>query len=77
MTIVMETGLIHPPVGLNIFVIKNIAPDIALSDIIWGVMPFVVLMLLAVLLICIYPGIATGLPDWVMGPIATPRGQHL
>jgi TRAP-type C4-dicarboxylate transport system permease large subunit len=28
MTVVMEMGLIHPPVGLNIFVIKNIAPDI-------------------------------------------------
>ena len=70
MTIVMETGLIHPPVGLNIFVIKNIAPDIPLSDIIWGVLPFVVLMLLSVVLICIFPGIATGLPDWVMGPPA-------
>ena len=31
MTIVMEMGLIHPPVGLNIFVIKNIAPDIPLE----------------------------------------------
>ena len=41
MTIVMEMGLIHPPVGLNIFVIKNIAPDIPLRDVIWGVMPFV------------------------------------
>ena len=30
MTIVMEMGLIHPPVGLNLFVIKNIAPDIPL-----------------------------------------------
>jgi acyl-CoA synthetase (AMP-forming)/AMP-acid ligase II len=44
MTIVMEMGLIHPPVGLNIFVIKNIAPDIPLRDVIWGVLPFVVLM---------------------------------
>jgi tripartite ATP-independent transporter DctM subunit len=67
MTIVMETGLIHPPVGLNIFVIKNIAPDIPLSDIIWGVLPFVGLMLLAVVLICIFPEIATGFPDLVMG----------
>jgi tripartite ATP-independent transporter DctM subunit len=66
MTIVMETGLIHPPVGLNIFVIKNIAPDIALGDIIRGVLPFVVLMLLAVVLICLFPGIATALPDLVM-----------
>jgi tripartite ATP-independent transporter DctM subunit len=66
MTIVMEMGLIHPPVGLNIFVIKNIAPDIALSDIIWGTMPFVVLMFIAVVLICLLPGIATWLPTVVM-----------
>jgi len=66
MTIVMETGLIHPPVGLNIFVIKNIAPDIALGEIVRGVLPFVVLMLLAVVLICVLPGIATALPDFVM-----------
>ena len=72
MTIVMEAGLIHPPVGLNIFVIKNIAPDIALGEIIWGVLPFVLLMFLAVLLICIFPGIATSLPDLVMG-MATVR----
>ena len=70
MTIVMETGLIHPPVGLNIFVIKNIAPDIPLSDIIWGVLPFVLLMFLAVVLICVFPGIATALPDAVMGVVA-------
>ena len=67
MTIVMEMGLIHPPVGLNIFVIKNIAPDIPLSEVIWGTLPFVVLMLLAVILLCLAPQIATGLPDLVMG----------
>ncbi|MBV8502836.1 MAG: TRAP transporter large permease [Paucibacter sp.] len=67
MTIVMETGLIHPPVGLNIFVIKNIAPDVSLSQIIWGVLPFVLLMFGAVLAICVLPGIATALPGWVMG----------
>ncbi len=67
MTIVMEMGLIHPPVGLNIFVIKNVAPDIPLKDVIWGVMPFVVLMMAAVLLLCLFPGIATALPDLVMG----------
>ena len=69
MNIVMEAGLIHPPVGLNLFVIKNIAPDITLSQIIWGVLPFVVLMFVAVLAICLYPGIATGLPDLVMGAV--------
>ena len=67
MTIVMEMGLIHPPVGLNIFVIRNIAPDIPLRDVIWGVMPFVGLMLLAVILCCLFPSIATALPNAVMG----------
>ncbi len=66
MTIVMEMGLIHPPVGLNIFVIRNIAPDIPLGDIIWGTVPFVLLMMLAILLLCLFPGIATWLPDHVM-----------
>ena len=67
MTIVMEAGLIHPPVGLNLFVIKNIAPDIPLGEIIRGVIPFVLLMFLAVVLICLMPAIATGLPNAVMG----------
>ncbi len=67
MTIVMEMGLIHPPVGLNLFVIKNIAPDIPLGDVIWGTVPFVILMFVAIVLLCVFPGIATFLPDIVMG----------
>ncbi|MDB5934291.1 MAG: transporter large permease, partial [Massilia sp.] len=67
MTVVMEMGLIHPPVGLNIFVIKNIAPDIPLKDVIWGVMPFVGLMFIAVFLLCVFPQIATTLPNILMG----------
>ena len=67
MTIVMEMGLIHPPVGLNIFVIKNIAPDIPLSDVMWGTLPFVALMAIAVLVICFVPGLALWLPKLVMG----------
>jgi C4-dicarboxylate transporter DctM subunit len=66
MTIVMEMGLIHPPVGLNLFVIKNIAPDIKLKEIILGVLPFLALLLLAVLLLCVFPWIATGLPQLLM-----------
>jgi C4-dicarboxylate transporter DctM subunit len=67
MTIVMEMGLIHPPVGLNIFVIKSIAPDIPLSDVIWGVMPFVVLMMISIVLLCLFPWIATWFSDAIMG----------
>src|SRR5215213_7666108 len=68
MTIVMEMGLIHPPVGLNIFVIRNVAPDIPLTEVIWGTLPFVLLMMAAVVLLCFVPGISTWLPDLVMGP---------
>jgi len=67
MTIVMEMGLIHPPVGLNIFVIKNIAPDIPLGDVMWGTLPFVVLMTSSIVILCFFPGIATWLADAIMG----------
>jgi tripartite ATP-independent transporter DctM subunit len=67
MTIVMEMGLIHPPVGLNLFVIKNIAPDIPFRDVLWGTLPFVAIMIVAVILICVVPGIAMWLPRILMG----------
>jgi tripartite ATP-independent transporter DctM subunit len=67
MTIVMELGLIHPPVGLNLFVIRNVAPDISLSEVIWGTLPFVLLMIAAVVVLCFVPEISTWLPDLVMG----------
>ena len=46
---------------------KNIAPDIPLKDVIWGVMPFVGLMFVAIILCCFFPAIATAFPDAVMG----------
>src|SRR5665811_1883694 len=67
LVMVVEMGLIHPPVGLNIFVIRNVAPDIPLSEVIWGTLPFVLLMMLAVVVLCFVPGISTYLPDLVMG----------
>ena len=67
MAVVMEMGLIHPPVGLNIFVINRIAPDIGLGPIIWGTLPFVILMAIAVVILSVVPGIAMGLPNLVYG----------
>lgn len=64
-TIVMEMGLIHPPVGLNLFVIRSIAPDIPLSDIMWGTLPFVALMAVALAIVCLFPGIAMVLPNLI------------
>jgi C4-dicarboxylate transporter, DctM subunit len=72
MSVTMEMGLIHPPVGLNIFVINKIAPDIKLGDIVWGTLPFVFLIMAAIVILCVFPQIATGLPDHFMG-VATRR----
>ena len=68
LTINMEIGLITPPVGLNLYVINGIAPDISLRTILWGSMPYMVCMVLAIVLLCLFPQIATGLPDLIMGP---------
>jgi TRAP-type C4-dicarboxylate transport system permease large subunit len=46
----------------------QVSPDIPLRDVVWGVLPFVGLMFVAIFLICLLPGIATGFPNWVMGP---------
>src|SRR5437763_1983582 len=41
LTINMEIGLIHPPVGLNIYIVKSIAPDVPVTRIMWGTIPYV------------------------------------
>jgi C4-dicarboxylate transporter DctM subunit len=65
MAVVMEMGLIHPPVGLNIFVINRIAPDIGLGQVIRGTLPFVILMAVGVVILSLTPAIAMWLPDLV------------
>ncbi len=69
LTINMEIGLISPPVGLNLYVINSIAPDIKLKTILRGSLPYVGCMVLAIVILCIFPEIATWLPDLVMGPV--------
>lgn len=68
-TINMEIGLIHPPVGLNIYIINAIAPDVPLLRVMWGTLPYVVCMMLQIVILCILPRIATWLPDALMGPL--------
>lgn len=67
LTINMEIGLITPPVGLNLFVINAIAPSIPTRTVLWGALPYVLVMLLAIVILCIFPELATWLPDKVMG----------
>jgi tripartite ATP-independent transporter DctM subunit len=68
LTINMEIGLIHPPVGLNIYIVKSIAPDVPVARIMWGTIPYVLCMFLAIVILCVFPQIATWLPDALMGP---------
>lgn len=68
LTINMEIGLITPPVGLNLYVINGIAPDISLGAILRGSLPYVICMVLGIVTLCLFPQIALFLPDLVMGP---------
>lgn len=67
LTINMEIGLISPPVGLNLYVINGIAPDIELKTILLGSLPYVACMVLAIVILSIFPSLATWLPEMVMG----------
>lgn len=67
LTINMEIGLITPPVGLNLYVINGIAPDISLQTILRGSLPYVLCMVAAIVILCVFPGIATWLPTAMMG----------
>ncbi len=67
-TILMEMGLIHPPVGLNLFVIQGIAPDIKMRSIIWGTLPFIFIMVFGIVLLSWFPEIALWLPGRMMAP---------
>jgi len=68
LTINMEIGLIHPPVGLNIYIVNAIAPDVPVTKVMWGTLPYVLCMMLAIVILCIFPEIATWLPNHLMGP---------
>jgi tripartite ATP-independent transporter DctM subunit len=67
LTINMEIGLIHPPVGLNIYIVQAIAPDVPVVKVMWGTLPYVICMMLAIVILCAFPQIATWLPNHMMG----------
>ncbi len=67
-TINMEIGLITPPVGLNLYVINGIAPDVPLTTVLKGALPFMLCMVLGMVILAIFPEIVTFLPDLLMGP---------
>lgn len=66
LTLNMEIGLITPPVGLNLYVINGIVKDVDLKTVLWGALPFMLCLVLGIVLLAIFPGIATWLPDYLM-----------
>ena len=67
MTVNLEIGLVTPPVGLNLYVVKNIAPDIPMSQVLLGVAPFILIDCLVIVCLCIWPELAVWLPNKMIG----------
>jgi tripartite ATP-independent transporter DctM subunit len=59
----VELGLIHPPVGMNVFVIKSVVKDVSFTTIFKGVIPFVVTDLIRLVILICFPIIALWLPS--------------
>jgi C4-dicarboxylate transporter, DctM subunit len=59
----VELGLIHPPVGMNMFVIKSVVEDVKISTIFYGVIPFILTDLVRLILLISFPILATYLPS--------------
>ena len=65
-TINIEVSLLTPPVGMNLFVLKGIAPHADMSDIIMGALPYVGILTLGMIALTVWPQLATWLPNLVM-----------
>jgi tripartite ATP-independent transporter DctM subunit len=67
MVLVLEMGLISPPVGINVFVVKGIAEDVPMGHIFAGIMPFWAAMIGCVFILTAFPQIVMIVPDTMMG----------
>lgn len=65
--VVIELGMIIPPIGIIVFVLHGLAPDIALRTIYRGVLPFIVADLVLLGLLTLFPDIALALPRALKG----------
>lgn len=61
----MEVGFVHPPIGINLYVIQNIAPDVPLTRIFKGVVPFLAADFLHIALLLAFPAMVLALPKWL------------
>jgi TRAP-type C4-dicarboxylate transport system permease large subunit len=61
----MEIGFVHPPIGINLYVMQSIAPDIPISRVFKGVLPFLAADFLHLALLIALPGMVLALPQWL------------
>jgi TRAP-type mannitol/chloroaromatic compound transport system permease large subunit len=62
----LQTSFLTPPVGWSLFFLKGVAPpEVTTRDIYTGVIPFIVLQLIALAILFVYPGLATWLPNLI------------
>ena len=62
----MEVGLVHPPVGLNLYVLSTIS-DAPIGEVIWGILPFLINLLVVLAIITYVPELTLWLPKVVYG----------
>jgi TRAP-type C4-dicarboxylate transport system permease large subunit len=65
--IVVEVGLIHPPVGMNLFVIQAQSPEIKIASIYRGIVPFLAAPLILIIILFLFPQLALWLPTLLYG----------
>lgn len=65
--VLAELGLITPPIGLNLFVMKSVVPDVPMGHIIKGIVPFILVDVLRIILIAAVPAISLFLPNLLFG----------
>ena len=65
--IVLEMGMITPPVGINVFIVKSLVPDVPMSHIFRGIWPFWFAMVIMLVLLVFFPKIALFLPQTIVG----------
>jgi tripartite ATP-independent transporter DctM subunit len=63
MVILLEMGLISPPVGINVFVVKGLVPEVPMGQIFAGILPFWVAMAVCIVILIIFPEIALVIPN--------------
>jgi TRAP-type C4-dicarboxylate transport system permease large subunit len=62
---VVAMGVITPPVGMNVYIIKGIVPDVPLEVIFKGIWPFLIAVLVCIAILMVFPQIATILPSMI------------